>query len=193
MAVLSIAYENSPTQPDGVPMQSLDTFNALILQYQDSAYNFAVYLLGDADTAEDVTQQAFINAYLHFHAFHGSQFRSWLFKIIKNACFDELRRQKRHRAYSLDSFEGNDNFEPEWDPLSSRPISPQQFVENHERAQQIEAALCSMDEAFRSVLVLIDIQEMDYQEVAQILGLPLGTVKSRLARARRQFRAILGQ
>jgi RNA polymerase sigma-70 factor (ECF subfamily) len=193
MTAFTMPYENVHILAAGAQKDRLTSFNDLILQYQDAAFNFAFYILGDSDTAEDVLQQAIINAYLHFDSFRGVQFRSWLFKIVKNACYDELRRQKRHRTYSLESMEGESNHEPEWNHLTARPLSPEQVVERHESAQQIQAALGRMEETFRTVLVLIDIQEMDYQEVAQILGAPLGTVKSRLARARRQFRAILEQ
>ena len=191
MTTLSLPYENAPILAASAKKDRLDNFNELILQHQDAAYNFASYLLGDADIAEDVTQQAIINAYLHFDTFRGTQFRSWLLKIVKNACYDELRRQKRRRTYSLDEMENESGQEPEWNNLTTRALSPEQVVEYHESAEQIQAALCRMEETFRAVLVLIDIQEMDYQEAAQILSVPLGTVKSRLARARLQFRTLL--
>ncbi len=190
LTALSIPFGPAHPRSVGVQKDRLASFNALILEYQDAAYNFACYLLGDADIAEDVTQQAFINAYLHLDTFRGEQFRSWLFKIIKNACFDELRRQKRRRSYSLDNMKTTESSEPEWDHLSPRPLSPEQAIEQNEYSQQIQAALNRMDESFRTVLVLTEIQELDYQEAARVLGVPLGTVKSRLARARRQFHAL---
>jgi RNA polymerase sigma-70 factor (ECF subfamily) len=172
---------------------SLSTFNTLILQHQDAAYNFAFYLLGDPDAAEDAAQQAFIKAYLHFDQFQGTNFRSWLFKILKNACIDEIRREKRRQVFSLNTLEDREKLESKAFPISGQMLTPEQAVDQKETSRRIQAALSHLEESFRTVLILVDIQGMDYQEAAQVINIPLGTLKSRLARARRQFRNVLEQ
>ena len=170
---------------------ALAKFNALILQHQDDAYNFAFYLLGDPDTAEDATQQAFINAFLHYDQFQGTNFKGWLFKILKNTCIDEFRREKRRSAYSLNAFEDEEDPPPTSFCLSGQMLTPEQALAQKETSCMIQAALRRLEAPFRSALVLVDIQGMDYQEAAQVLDVPIGTLKSRLARARRQFRGII--
>jgi RNA polymerase sigma-70 factor (ECF subfamily) len=163
---------------------SLASFNELVLAHQDAAFNFACYILGDADLAEDVTQRAFINAYHNIHQFQGNSFRAWLFKIIKNACLDEFRRPSYRKNTSLEALERD----AEWRQIPEDMPDPEQVVEAIECSQRIQAALTHVEEPFRTVLILVDIQEMEYREAAQVLGAPVGTVKSRLARARQQFR-----
>ena len=180
------ANRTAPQQPD-----FLSFFNNLVLDHQDAVYNFAFYLLGDPDLAEDVTQKAFLNAYLSYDTFHGPSVRSWLLKIVKNAAYDELRRIQRHPALSIEDMESDETSGSEWDLLSSGGPTPEQEILDRERADMIQDALARLGEAFRMVIVLVDIQELDYQEAAQVLGVPVGTVKSRLARARQQFRVAL--
>jgi RNA polymerase sigma-70 factor, ECF subfamily len=171
----------------------LSTFNELILQHQDAAYNFAFYLLGDPDSAADATQQAFINAYLHLAQFQGTNFRSWLFKILKNVCIDEIRCEKRRNTYSLDACDEDEHVDWVSFSLAGHVPTPEQMVDQAETSRLIQAALGHLGEPFRTILILVDLQGMDYQEAAQVIDVPIGTVKSRLARARRQLRAVLEQ
>jgi RNA polymerase sigma-70 factor, ECF subfamily len=187
------SYNDRRQELEASPKDFLSNFNTLVLHYQNEAYNFAFYLLGDPDTAADATQQAFINAYLHFHQFTGANFRSWFFKILKNVCIDELRREKRRRAISLNTFEDDMNLVSESIRLAGRAPTPEQTLDQNEKSAQIQGALRRLDEPFRTVLILVDIQGMDYLEAAQVINVPLGTLKSRLARARQQFRGIIEQ
>lgn len=175
-------FESRTAQPSGDT--SLRSFNELVLAFQDAAYNFAYYMTGDPDMAEDITQKAFINAYLNFDKFHGPSFRSWIMKIVKNACLDEFRSASHRRNRSMDAMEE----EEEWRLLPADTLDPEQAAEDHERSVLLQRALNRLDEPFRTVLVLVDIQELDYDEAAHAAAIPVGTVKSRLARARLKLR-----
>lgn len=165
---------------------SLNDFNELVLAYQDAAYNFAFYLLGDPDLAEDVTQNAFISAYKNYHQFQGSSFRSWLFKIIKNASYDEFRRPSYRKNTSLDGLEEDTG--ARW--LHDNSTDPEDALATTEQSAFIRQALDQVEDPYRTILIMVDVQEMDYQEAARVTNIPVGTVKSRLARARQQFRKI---
>ena len=166
----------------------LDAFNELVLQYQDLAYHHAYALLGDPAQAEDATQESFIKAFQALNTLRGVLFRGWLLKIVTNSAYDLMRRAQRHPTQALypEDENGEEVESAAWlvDPTSD----VQDIVEEHERSSQIYQALDELPEAFRSVLTLIDVNDMDYTEAAEVLGVPLGTVKSRLARARLQMR-----
>lgn len=169
----------------------LDAFNELVLQYQDLAYHHAYALLGDPTQAEDATQESFIKAFQALNTLRGVSFRGWLLKIVTNSAYDLMRRAQRHPTQALypEDENGEEVESAAWlvDPTSD----VQDIVEEHERSSQIYQALDELPEAFRSVLTLIDVNDMDYTEAAEVLGVPLGTVKSRLARARLQMRGKL--
>jgi RNA polymerase sigma-70 factor (ECF subfamily) len=166
----------------------LDAFNKLVLAHQDRAYNHALALLGDPALAEDATQESFIKAFQSINAFRGGSLRGWLLKIVTNSAYDILRRSQRHPLQPLfpDDENGEEVESPAWlaDPESSVQVS----VEQNELSEEIYKAIDSLPEAYRSVLTLIDLHELDYVEAAQALKVPLGTVKSRLARARLQMK-----
>lgn len=164
---------------------SLADFNQLVLAHQDDAFNFAFYLMGDPDTAADIVQKSFLNAYLNIEKFHGPSFRSWLFKIIKNASIDEYRSASYRRNSSLDAIED----EEEWRNFPSGQETPEESMEKLEREQAIHRALNRLEEPFRTVLILVDIQGFDYEAAAHVAGIPVGTAKSRLSRARVKLRA----
>jgi RNA polymerase sigma-70 factor (ECF subfamily) len=176
--------------PDGhIDGISLAAFNQLVLAHQDDAFNFAFYLLGDPDVAADIVQKSFLNAYLNIEKFHGPSFRSWLFKIIKNASIDEFRSASYRRNSSLDAIED----EEEWRYLPGDQETPEESIEKMEREQAIHNALNHLEEPFRTILILVDIQGFDYEEAAQIAGIPVGTAKSRLSRARIKLRSEISE
>jgi RNA polymerase sigma-70 factor (ECF subfamily) len=166
---------------------NLSAFNLLVLDYQDSLYRWALSLVADEALADDITQATFIAAYDKLASFRGGSFRSWLFTIARNRAIDELRRLKRHPSLSLDTPSDEDQREL-YAVLPDRAPLPEEALLAAERAQHLESLLRRLPESFQQVLRLIDIEEFDYQETADILGLPLGTIKSRLARARLRMR-----
>jgi RNA polymerase sigma-70 factor, ECF subfamily len=170
----------------------LNAFNALVLTYQDTAYNLARRLLSDPDSAQDITQTAFIAAYRNIKQYRGGSFRAWLLRIVTNACYDELRRQKRHPSLPLEPVheETDEEIEsPAWmkddDPL------PEEVYDENELNRIIQNCLNGLPEEFRSVVVLVELEGLDYEETAQVLKKPSGTIKSRLARARFRLRDCL--
>lgn len=163
---------------------NLEVFNQLVLMYQDLAFNHANALLRDPFLAEDATQEGFIKAFQNINRFRGGSFRAWLLRIVTNTVYDMLRKSKRQPTRPLFP-EGEDGEEIEsvfW--LVDPGASVQEAIEQREFVEEIYEILDELPEAYRSVLTLIDICEMDYTEVAQSLNIPLGTVKSRIARAR---------
>jgi RNA polymerase sigma-70 factor (ECF subfamily) len=171
----------------------LDSFNRLVLNYQGLAYNVAYRIMGEAAPAEDATQEAFLSAYRAIRRFRGGSFRGWLLRIVTHACYDELRRRKRRPSISLEGFEADsEGGESESNPaLASPGDGPETAAERSALARGIQECLERLPAEFRAVAVLADVQELEYQEVAAAIGRPVGTVKSRLARARARLRDCL--
>jgi RNA polymerase sigma-70 factor (ECF subfamily) len=172
---------------------SLDAFNQLVLRYQDIAYHHAYALLGDAASAEDITQDSFIKAYLNIRSFRGGSFRAWLLKIVTNRAYDLLRQSRNHPIQSL--FPEDDYGEEIESPAWSADPSPsvEATVEQNEDSRRLHQLLDELPDVYRTILVLVDLYELEYWEAAEILQVPLGTVKSRLARARlRLWRKLQG-
>ncbi len=168
---------------------SLDAFNALVLAYQSQVYNLARYILRDEASADDATQEAFIAAYRALGDFRGGSFRAWLMRIVTNACYDQLRLQKRRPIVSWDDFEDMDE---DTNPhLVDRRESPEERLQRGELGALLDRALAGLPQEQRIVLVLVDRLGYAYEEVAQVLNMHIGTVKSRLFRARARMREAL--
>jgi RNA polymerase sigma-70 factor (ECF subfamily) len=169
----------------------LDSFNRLVLAYQDLAYNLAMRMLSDPDLAEDVTQTAFLSAYRNLNSFRGGSFKAWVMRMVTNACYDELRRRHRRPTIPLEPVDEDDEEieSPVW--LADPSASPEERLERAELEKAIQACLQGLELEFRSVVVMVDVQGMDYSEVSTAINKPLGTVKSRLARARLKLRDCL--
>jgi RNA polymerase sigma-70 factor (ECF subfamily) len=169
----------------------LEAFNRLVLSYQDMLFNTALRILGDDDLAADATQEAFLSAFRGLRSYRGGSFKAWLLRTVTNACYDELRRKKRRPTVALEP-EGDDGDlmeAPRW--LADPVISPEQAVELEELEHAIQHCLQALPSEFRAVVVLADIQGLDYREVSAAMRVPLGTIKSRLARARLRLRECL--
>lgn len=169
----------------------LNAFNRLVLAYQDNVYNQAYRILGDAQSADDATQEAFISAFHNLKSFRGGSLRSWLLRIVTNLCYDELRRRKRRPTTPLEPLDdaGDEIESPAW--MMDPGESPEQTAERVELGRAIQHCLDELPVEFRVIVTLVDIQGMDYTEAAEVIGKPLGTVKSRLARARLRLRDCL--
>lgn len=170
----------------------LNAFNRLVLEFEDLAFNIAYRMLGDSDSAADATQSAFIAAYRHLSSYRGGSFKSWVLRIVTNTCYDELRRQKRRPTIPLEPImeDSDDEIEsPNW--LKDDQPSPESQLESTELQDAIQKCLNKMKNDFRMMVILVDIQGMDYQEAAESMNIPMGTIKSRLARARGKLRDCL--
>jgi len=162
----------------------LEAFNLLILRYQNLLYGIALRLLNDEDVAADAVQEALISAYRRFHTFRGDSLRSWLARVVVNACYDEMRKKRRQHSVPLELFnsEGEEIETSYW--LVDPQADPELQFEANELQNAIQASLDKLPTIYRLMLVLVDIEGMSYEEAAAAAGIPVGTVKSRLARAR---------
>ena len=169
----------------------LDAFNRLVLAYQDMAFNLAARMLSDPDLAEDVTQTAFLSAFRNFNTFRGGSFKAWVMRMVTNACYDQLRQRQRRPTTPLEPVDDEDDEieSPAW--MADGAASPETQLEQAELERAITRCLGGLDVEFRAVVVMIDLQGMDYQEVSASINIPLGTVKSRLTRARLKLRDCL--
>ena len=170
----------------------LDAYNRLILAYQDVAFNVAFRMLNDEDLAADAVQNAFISAWRSLSTYRGGSFKAWVMRMVTNGCYDELRRQKRRPTTPLEPVNTEDDEEidsPKW--MASEDPLPETTLEQAELEHAIAHCLEHLPADFRAVVVLVDVQGMDYEEVAESVRSPLGTVKSRLARARLRMRDCL--
>src|SRR5512136_1957002 len=170
---------------------SLDAFNSLVLAYQDALYNTALRILNDEDLAADAVQDAFLSAFRALNSYRGGSFRAWLLRTVTNTCYDELRRKKRRPTTPLepDSPDGEEMDAPRW--LADPSLTPEQSAEAVELEHAIQHCLDNLPLEFRIVVVMADLQGLDYTEVAVAVRAPLGTIKSRLARARLRLRECL--
>lgn len=172
---------------------NLEAFNQLVLNHQDLAYSHAYTLLGDRPLSEDVVQESFIKAFQNMPGFRGGSFRAWLLKIVTNTAYDLLRRSGRHPTRPLfpEDEDGDEMESPAW--LADPSASVEAAIERKQERQRIEQVLQELPESYRSAVTLVDIDELDYLEAAQALNIPLGTLKSRLARARLRIAEALRQ
>jgi RNA polymerase sigma factor (sigma-70 family) len=170
---------------------NLEAFNRLVLAYQDMLYSQAYRMMGEPQAAEDATQEAFISAFRKLHTYRGGSFKAWLLRIVTNASYDELRRRQRRPTAPLQPVDdyGEEIESPSW--MIDPGESPENSAERSELGQAIQRCLEALSPEFRSIVILVDIQGLDYQEAAEAAGKPLGTIKSRLARARTRLRDCL--
>ena len=176
---------------DGARHGNLDDYNHLVLVYQDMAFNLALRMLGDDHSAEDATQVAFISAYRSLSSYRGGSFKAWVLRMVTNTCYDELRRRHRHPTTPLEpETEDEEEMEsPRW--IADDGPAPEEWIEQKELEQAIQHCLNDLPDEFRTVAIMIDVQGLDYEEVSTAIGKPLGTIKSRLARARGKLRQCL--
>ena len=169
----------------------LEAFNQLVLLYQDFLFRIAVNILGDEDSAADAMQQAFISAFRNLKTFRGGSLRSWLSRITVNACYDELRRIARNKDVPLQVYD-QDGEEMESAPwLTDSDPTPEEQAERLDLVNAIQESLQTLPDHYRLAVSLVDIEGLSYEEAASALNLPIGTLKSRLARARSALRASL--
>lgn len=188
MAVPLHSEQDEPQLIERAREGDLNAFNRLIETYERPVYNLCFRMLSSQQSAEDATQEAFISAFRSLASFRGGSFRSWLFRIASNACYDEMRRQKARPARSLDAPVGDD--ERQIDVAGESPTLDA-HVENVELREALREALMELPEDQRLAVILCDVQGMDYAEIAEVTHTNLGTVKSRINRARSRLRELL--
>ena len=167
-------------------MSEASTFEALILPCLDSAYNLARWLLNDDAAAEDVVQEASLRAFRYFHALRGHAARPWFLGIVRNTCFTYLE-QRKGRLEQL-GLEPEELESQQWKDGHSGP-DPVVFLEQGREREAIDTAIRTLSPALREVFILRELEGLDYAEIAQLAAIPMGTVMSRLSRARAQMKA----
>ncbi len=166
----------------------LVAFNAIVERHQSLAYNVALRMLRDPASAEDVTQEAFFSAYRNISRYRGGSLRAWLLAIVTNRARDVLRSPAHRRASSLEQYtEGGDPADPWPDPGPQ----PDESAERAETVRLVRDAVARLPDDQRLVVTLVDLQGLDYQEASLATGVNIGTVKSRLFRARQRLRELL--
>ena len=170
---------------------SISAFNQLVMAYQGTAFNVAYRVIGDGEAAADACQDAFVKAYKAINQFRGGSFKSWLLRIVTNTCYDQIRYKSRRPANSLEDLTENPGAESF--KLVNGSERPEERVLRGELNDLLQVGISPLPEDQRVVLVLNDVQGFSYQEIAEIIDQPLGTVKSRLSRARRRLRDFLLQ
>jgi RNA polymerase sigma-70 factor, ECF subfamily len=167
-------------------------YRALVIHYQQKIYQICFRMLNDATEAEDMAQETFIRVFKSIDAFRGDSLLStWLYRVAVNLCKNRilyLQRRAHQRKRAISTFKGDrwqaQGIAQEVGLTSARIATPEEIIEAHQTQSLIEQALASIDEELRALLILRDIQGESYDEIAQITGVPLGTVKSRIHRAR---------
>ena len=169
----------------------LNAFNTLVLHYQDMAYNVAYRIMGEPGAADDAAQEGFISAYQKLHQYRGGSFKAWLLRIVTNNCYDELRRRQRQPVVPLkpDLPDGETLEDPYW--IEDEEATPEEYSEQAELQSAIQNCINELDHKFRTIMVLVDVEGLDYQTAAEAAGTKVGTVKSRLARARERVQDCL--
>jgi RNA polymerase sigma-70 factor, ECF subfamily len=169
----------------------LDAFNQLVLKYQDMMYRISLRTLNDESSADDATQNAMIQAYRNIKSFRGGSFRSWLARVTVNASYDEMRRWRRQPSISLEQVnsEGDEIESLPW--MMDLSAGPEEQSDTAELRGAIQDCVKALIPDYRLVVILVDVEGMSYEEAARVANIPVGTVKSRLARARMQLRRTL--
>ena len=162
----------------------MDRFEKLALPLLDSLYNFARWLSGDADEARDLVQETFAKALKGFGSFHeGTNFRAWMFRILRNTFLTSRTGLEQRKTLQED--------EHGFEDAAISYETPEVALLRRADTERVQQALARLSSPFKEVLLLADIEEMKYQEVAEALDIPIGTVMSRLARARKQLRELI--
>ncbi|HEV2014271.1 MAG TPA: sigma-70 family RNA polymerase sigma factor [Candidatus Dormibacteraeota bacterium] len=164
-----------------------EAFTQLIVQYQVPLYNMALRMVGGPDDAADIAQEAFLRAWEKIRTLRDAPFKSWLFQIAANLCYDHFRRGRRYGVMPEEDQTGNVV------GLGIATPDPQERAEANERNRLVRQSIEALEHDMRIAIVLRDVNGMAYDEIASVLRVPLGTVKSRIARARAQVQERLRQ
>lgn len=190
MAQRSIAGADDLALVERVKRGDLSAFSQLVDKYQNRIYSAVLNYVYNADDAYDITQDAFVKAYTNINRFNSSSaFYTWLYRIAINTAIDAIRKRKSRPVESLeDDKYAQSGFEPVGTDIAD---DPERSLANAELARHLNEAISSLSHKLRSVIVLHDVEGLSQEEVAQIIGVPVGTVKSRVSRARAEIRRYL--
>jgi len=160
----------------------------LVNRYKDRLLNFVYRFVGDRDEAEDIVQDTFLKVYKNRHAYREvAKFSTWIYTIAGNLARSELRKRRRHKTFSMSQIGLEDK---EYDPPDT-DAGPESQVSGQYEEAEIQRAIRQLPDQFRTIIILRDIQELSYEEISKILDIPMGTVKSRVNRARLKMQDLL--
>lgn len=181
--------ENELKLIDNAINGDINSFEKLIKEHQKFAYNVALKYLKDPVDAEDATQESLIKAFRYLKSFNkNSKFSTWLYRIVINTCKDELRKHKKSQNnYSLNN---EDNY---IDAIEDESYEPLKNAENEELGENLHKAIEQLEVTYKDVIILCDMKDYSYQEISEILEIPLGTVRSRISRGRKKLRKIINE
>jgi RNA polymerase sigma-70 factor (ECF subfamily) len=176
---LQSAYNEQPAWEHPVTRSDM----ALLVPHLDAAYNLARWLMRNETDAEDLVQEAYLRAFNHFAGFRGGDGRAWLLTIVRNSCYDRL---KKNGSRGQDT-----DFDEAVHSAGQQSSSPEALLIVEERVELVRDSLAELPAEYREVLVLRELEQLSYREIADIAGIPLGTVMSRLSRARQRLQEYL--
>ncbi len=162
-------------------------FRQDIMPELDAAYNFARYLSRDADAAQDIVQEAFLRAYRGYHSYQGRGTRAWVFAIVRNCYHDWLIHRRRKAQVEVDVYRPDNSKEFSIDDIPSGEDSPEAALLRKAEPNSVRIAINTLPRSLREMLVLRELEGLSYRQIAETTALPIGTVMSRLARARKKF------
>lgn len=166
----------------------IEAFEQLIVSHEKKVYNIAYRYMGNKEEAEDLAQEAFIKVFRAIKGFRGeAAFSTWLYHIVSNVCRDALRKNSRRMEASLDCAVTTEKGELQRE-VADWSMSPEPIYESHELGEFIQALINQLTPEYKTVIIMREFQEMSYEEIAAALDCSLGTVKSRLSRARKALR-----
>ena len=163
-----------------MPENQIPNFEQVVLPHLDAAYNLARWLTRNTQDAEDVVQEAYLRAFRFFGGFHGGNARTWLLKIVRNTCYTWLHQNRAQRSATA--------FDEQLHTDVAESENPETLLLRKDDGQLLNQALDELPPEFREVLVLLELEGLSYKEIAEVVGIPIGTVMSRLARARHRLR-----
>jgi RNA polymerase sigma factor (sigma-70 family) len=158
---------------------------AMLVVHLDAAYNLARWLMRNETDAEDLVQEAYVRAFTHFAGFRGGDGRAWLLAIVRNSCYDRLKQKGVREQYAA--------FDETLHSTDRQTLNPETSLLQAERSELVRESLAELPPEYREVLVLRELEQLSYREIATIAGIPLGTVMSRLSRARQRLQQSLCQ
>jgi len=161
----------------------------LVNRYKDRLLNFVYRFINEMEEAEDIVQETFVKVYRNRHAYREiAKFSTWIYTIAGNLARSELRKRKRRQTYTMSDLSYEDR---EFNPVDTG-ATPEDIVFNDFAGEEIQAAIENLQEPFKTIIILRDIQELSYEDISTILDIPMGTVKSRVNRARLKLQEMLG-
>lgn len=181
------AADDGAARAGPVTAAEAERFQAILLPHLDAAYNLARHLARDPHLAEDIVHDAYVRALRAFPGFRDGDGRAWILRIVRNCFLDWARAQHRSAPLPLPGPSGDDDDEAAFDLPDPHQPTPEQIVSGAQQAQAVQQAILRLPAPFRAVLVLREMEEMSYREIAEVTETPIGTVMSRLARARTLF------